>query len=267
MGPLVKIDIMDVSHTFDGGKRGKVIALDRVNLKVEDGEIIALLGPSGCGKSTLLYMVAGFYPVQSGKILLDGRPVSKPGPDRGIVFQEYVLFPWRTVEENVVYGLEVQGLGREEREKIASRFLEKVGLLSFKKKYPHELSGGMKQRVALARMLAYNPGILLMDEPFGALDAQTRELMQDELLSLWADLKKTILFVTHDMEEALYLSDRIVVFTARPGRVKEIVEVNFPRPRDRKTRLERDFAIHRDRLWSLLKGEIVKAKRMEDEGR
>ncbi len=260
---MSKIEIIDVGHTFDGGKRGQVVALERVNLKVEEGEFVALLGPSGCGKSTLLYMVAGFYPTLKGQILLSGRPVEKPGPDRGIVFQEYVLFPWRTVEENVAYGLEMQGRNKWEREREASRFLEKVGLLSFRKKYPHELSGGMKQRVALARMLAYNPDILLMDEPFGALDAQTRELMQDELLSLWQEFKKTILFVTHDIEEALYLSDRIVVFTARPGTVKDIIEVKFPRPRSRETRLERDFALLRDHLWSLLREEISKAKLME----
>jgi NitT/TauT family transport system ATP-binding protein len=258
-----KIEILDVSYTFDGGKRGKVHALQGVNLKIEEGELISLLGPSGCGKSTLLYMIASFYPAQEGHILLDGKPVTRPGPDRGIVFQEYVLFPWRTVEENVTYGLEMQGRGRQEREREASRFLEKVGLSGFKKKYPHELSGGMKQRVALARMLAYNPEILLMDEPFGALDAQTRELMQDELLGLWQELRKTVIFVTHDIEEALYLSDRIVVFTARPGMVKEVLKVNLPRPRDRQTRLEREFAVGRDYLWSLLKEEITKAKLME----
>src|SRR5213082_2291707 len=216
-----------VSHEYRPARRRPVLALDDVSLAVDEREFLALLGPSGCGKSTLLYLVGGFLPVEEGTIQVEGRPVDGPGPDRGIVFQHFALFPWKTVIQNVLYGLEKKGLSRDERLRVAHEFIELVGLAGFEGSYPSQLSGGMKQRAAIARTLAVDPRILLMDEPFGALDAQTRSLMQDELLRIWQRSRKTVIFVTHDVHEAVFLAERIAVMSARPGRVKEIVEVGF----------------------------------------
>jgi len=211
---------------------GDLVALDGIDLDVMRGELVCLLGPSGCGKSTLLNAVAVFAPPTSGEIVAAGKPVTEPGPDRGMVFQEYALFPWMTVRANVAFGLEMR---HEPKQQIATKvnaLLEKLRLTDFANRFPKDLSGGMRQRVAIARLLALDSPILLMDEPFGALDALTRRNLQDELLRIWTELRKTILFVTHGIDESIYLADRIVVMTYRPGRVKEIVPVTLQRPRD-----------------------------------
>lgn len=210
----------------------EVLALTDINLGIEEGEFICLLGPSGCGKSTLLRIIAGLLPETGGGITINGKRVVGPGPERAMVFQDYALFPWMTVEENVEFGLEARGIPVEERRSVSSNLLKVVGLSDFAKRYPHHLSGGMKQRVSIARALAVEPDLLLMDEPFGALDAQTRSVLQDELLRIWRQYRKTVIFVTHSIDEAIYLADRVVVMTARPGRIKEIVVIDQDRPRD-----------------------------------
>jgi NitT/TauT family transport system ATP-binding protein len=225
------IVIDNVSKVFDGDGR-RMVALQDISLEIPRGQFVCLLGPSGCGKSTLLNAIAGFAPPTSGRVLADGVPVAGPGPERGMVFQEYALFPWMTVEQNVGFGLEIKGMPRAQ---IAARVGELLKLLSledFAKRYPKDLSGGMRQRVAIARVLALDSPIMLMDEPFGALDALTRRNLQDELLRLWAELKKTVIFVTHSIEEAIYLADRIVVMTYRPGTIKRDILVDLPRLRD-----------------------------------
>jgi NitT/TauT family transport system ATP-binding protein len=225
------IVIDNVSKVFDGDGR-RMVALQDISLEIPRGQFVCLLGPSGCGKSTLLNAIAGFAPPTSGRVLADGVPIAGPGPERGMVFQEYALFPWMTVEQNVGFGLEIKGMPRAQ---IAARVGELLKLLSledFAKRYPKDLSGGMRQRVAIARVLALDSPIMLMDEPFGALDALTRRNLQDELLRLWAELKKTVIFVTHSIEEAIYLADRIVVMTYRPGTIKRDILVDLPRLRD-----------------------------------
>ncbi|HEX8883643.1 MAG TPA: ABC transporter ATP-binding protein [Noviherbaspirillum sp.] len=225
------IVIDNVSKVFETDGR-RMVALENIGLEIPRGQFVCLLGPSGCGKSTLLNAVAGFAPPTQGRIIADGVPVAGPGPERGMVFQEYALFPWMTVEQNVGFGLEIKGMPKAE---IATRVAELLKLLSledFGKRYPKDLSGGMRQRVAIARVLALDSPILLMDEPFGALDALTRRNLQDELLRIWAELKKTVIFVTHSIEEAIYLADRIVVMTYRPGTVKRDILVDLPRMRD-----------------------------------
>ena len=225
------IVIDHVSKVFEGDGR-RMVALQDISLEIPHGQFVCLLGPSGCGKSTLLNAIAGFAPPTSGRVLADGVPVAGPGPERGMVFQEYALFPWMTVEQNVGFGLEIKGMARAQ---IAARVGELLKLLSledFAKRYPKDLSGGMRQRVAIARVLALDSPIMLMDEPFGALDALTRRNLQDELLRLWAELKKTVIFVTHSIEEAIYLADRIVVMTYRPGTIKRDILVDLPRLRD-----------------------------------
>jgi NitT/TauT family transport system ATP-binding protein len=209
-----------------------IVALAGIALAVEAGEFVCLLGPSGCGKSTLLRIVAGLIPPTTGTVRLEGRPVTGPGPDRAVVFQDYALFPWMTVRDNVEFGLAARGVEPERRRRVALELLRAVGLAEFAGKYPHHLSGGMKQRVSIARALAVDPALLLMDEPFGALDAQTRYVMQQELLRIWRAYRKTVLFVTHSIDEALYLGDRVVIMTARPGRVKAELRVAQERPRD-----------------------------------
>ena len=254
--PQIAID--KVSHVYRPPRGRPVLALESVSLEVQPREFLALLGPSGCGKSTLLYLVGGFLPVDTGRILLDGRPVTAPGPDRGIVFQHFALFPWKTVRANVLYGLERMGLARAEREKRAQSFIDLVGLTGFEDSYPSQLSGGMKQRTAIARTLAFDPKILLMDEPFGALDAQTRHLMQTELLGIWERARKTVVFVTHDVQEAVYLADRVAVMSARPGRIKTIVETRFDKS-DPDLIKTKAFVEKVDEIWSLVRDEAIKA--------
>ena len=236
----------------------KLVALDDVNLQISDGEFVSIVGPSGCGKTTFLYIVDGLLRSTAGRIVLDGKVVTKPGPDRAVVFQDASLLPWRTVVKNVVYGLECQGVKAAEARERARHFIDMVGLHDFEHHYPYELSGGMQQRVNLARALVMDPKILLMDEPFAALDAQTREIMQEELLQICLRARKTVLFITHQIDEALYLSDRVLVFSARPGRVKRSISVDIERPR--KLDVKRSAAFHQleDQIWSLIEDEVKK---------
>ena len=228
---MAQIVIDKVEKVFRGKER-EVVALRDINLEIAKGEFVCLLGPSGCGKSTLLNAVAGFSLPSSGTISVDGQPIAQPGPDRGMVFQEYALFPWMTVAQNIAFGLEVQKRPKDEIAARIDRLLDTLKLKDFRDRFPKDLSGGMRQRVAIARVLAIDSPILLMDEPFGALDALTRRNLQDELLRIWAEVGKTILFVTHSIEESIYLSDRIVVMTYRPGTIKRDQHVTLPRPRD-----------------------------------
>jgi NitT/TauT family transport system ATP-binding protein len=228
-----RVEIAHVTRIFRKEPGHEVTALDDVSVTIEDKEFVCLVGPSGCGKTTLLRIVAGLETATSGMVTLNGEAITGPDLKRGMVFQEYSLFPWRTVIGNIAFGLEMQGIPKEERRTIARQYLGLVGLEQFETAYPNELSGGMRQRVAIARALANNPKVLLMDEPFGALDAQTRNKMQTELLEIWEKTKKTVIFVTHSVDEAVYLADRIVVLSARPGRIREVIEVGLPRPRDR----------------------------------
>jgi NitT/TauT family transport system ATP-binding protein len=253
-----QIIVEDVRHHYRPPTGREVLALERVSLEVHQHEFLALLGPSGCGKSTLLYLIGGFLPIETGKIVVDGKRVTGPGPDRGIVFQNFALFPWKTVRKNVLYGLERQRLPRQERELRAQTFIDLVGLAGFEDSYPSHLSGGMKQRVAIARTLAFDPRMLLMDEPFGALDAQTRSLMQSELLAIWQKTRKTVIFVTHDVHEAVYLADRVAVMTARPGRIKTIVDTQFDKA-DPQVHRTKAFVDKVDEIWSLVRDEAVKA--------
>ncbi|WP_435195627.1 ABC transporter ATP-binding protein [Natronomonas sp. EA1] len=225
-----RVSVDRVSKSFEDGA---VQALKDVDFAVENGEFVCIVGPSGCGKTTLFRIIAGLDDATSGEVLLSGDPVTEPTPELGIVFQEYHLFPWRTVRENIAFGLEQQGLGKAERAKRVDELIELVGLTGFGDTYPADLSGGMKQRVGIARALAVDPELLLMDEPFGAVDAQTRDMLHDELLDVWSKTGKTVLFVTHDVEEAVTLADRIVVMSRGPGSVREIVDVDLPRPRSR----------------------------------
>ena len=249
---MANLEVDSITKRYGSGENA-VLALDDISMTVENGEFVSILGPSGCGKSTLLRIIDGLLKPSEGEIRIDGRPVSGSGQDRGMVFQSFNLFPWRTVRENVAFGLEVTGMSKSERRKTADEFIEMVGLGDFKDSYPRELSGGMQQRVGLARALAIDPELLLMDEPFGALDAQTRELMQTELLKIWAKQQKTSIFVTHDIEEAIFLSDRVVVLTSRPGTIGEIVDIPFDRPRyDRDLKATSDFGELREEIWDFL---------------
>ena len=229
--PMIEID--HVSQRFQTSGRQSHLALSDINLSIEDGAFVSILGPSGCGKSTLLYIVGGFVKPTEGSAKVKGKLITGPGPDRGPVFQEFALFPWKTVLGNVVYGMLEQGIRKSEAEARGRMLLEMVGLKGYEKFFPKELSGGMKQRVAIARTLAYDPAVLLMDEPFGALDAHTRTRLQNDLLDIWDTQRKTVLFVTHSVEEAVYLSDKVIVMSRSPGSIKEIVEIDLPRPRKR----------------------------------
>jgi NitT/TauT family transport system ATP-binding protein len=244
-----------VSHVYRPARGRPVLALDNVSLAVRDREFVALLGPSGCGKSTLLYLVGGFLPVEQGAILVEDRPIAGPGPDRGIVFQHFALFPWKTVKANVLYGLERMPLARAEREQRAQAFIDMVGLTGFEDSYPSQLSGGMKQRAAIARTLAFDPQILLMDEPFGALDAQTRSLMQAELLNIWRRTPKTVIFVTHDVQEAVFLAERVAVMSARPGRIKALIDTKFDKNDEHLVKAKHD------EIWTLVRDEAIAAQR------
>jgi len=241
-----------------------ISALQDIHLDVRQGEFMVIVGPSGCGKSTLLDLLAGLSKPSSGRILLDGKPIEGPNLDRGIVFQQYALFPWKTALANVEFGLEAKGIGRRQRRKIAKEFLELVGLAGFENRYPHELSGGMRQRVAIARSLAYDPDVLLMDEPFAVLDAQTRETLQSELLRIWEATGKTVIFITHGIDEAVYLGQRVAVMTSRPGRIKRIVDIPFAsRSGEEDFRSDSAFVKLRHEVWDLLKDEVSKAQEQE----
>jgi len=244
--PRVRID--NIGKQYDGPQE-TIQALKGVSFDVTDGEFVCIVGPSGCGKTTLFRIIAGLEPATTGSVLLDGNPVAGPGPDLGLVFQEYHLFPWRTVAGNVGFGLEKRGVDEATRTQRVQKLIDLVGLDGFEDSYPRDLSGGMKQRVALARALAADPSLLLMDEPFGAVDAQTKKMLQNELLDIWAETGKTILFVTHDVEEAVKLADRVVVMDKEPGRVREVVDIEIERPRERS---DDAFASHYQRLLDLI---------------
>ncbi|MBX6322556.1 MAG: ABC transporter ATP-binding protein [Rhodospirillaceae bacterium] len=256
---MAKLRVEDVTLRFPlkGGR--SVTALDRISLEVAPNELSVIVGPSGCGKSSLLRLVAGLIQPTSGAIYLDGKRVTGPGKDRGMVFQSYTLFPWLTVQQNVEFGPRVSGIGPQERARIARRYIAEVGLEGFERAYPSQLSGGMMQRVALARALANDPEILLMDEPFGALDSQTRSLMQELLLGIWQHAQKTVLFITHDIDEAILLGDRVHVMTARPGRMKEMVPIDIPRPRSVETLTTPAFVALKRRIMGLIHEEAVRA--------
>jgi|SRR3954453_5279210 NitT/TauT family transport system ATP-binding protein len=266
-----KIQFNHVSKVFkirdsDQKKGGmkEFTAINNVHFSVKSGEFLSLVGPSGCGKSTLLDLLGGLTKPTSGQILIDGKPIEGPGLDRGIVFQQYALFPWETAKGNIDFGLEAKGVPKKEQAEIAHHFLSLVGLSGFEDRYPHELSGGMKQRVAIARSLAFDPDVLLMDEPFAALDAQTRETLQTELLRIWEKTKKTIVFITHGIDEAVYLGQRVAVMTSRPGTIKQII--NNPihsSSQEDDLRSTTEFAQTRHRIWDLLREEVSKSQAFE----
>jgi NitT/TauT family transport system ATP-binding protein len=250
--------------TSHKGSEDVFVALENITLEIKAGELFVIVGPSGCGKSTLLDLLGGLTRPTSGSILIGGAPVTGPALDRGLVFQQYALFPWRTAQKNVEFGLEAKGFPASERADCANRFLEMVGLAEFGDRYPHELSGGMKQRVAIARSLAYDPDVLLMDEPFAALDAQTRENLQGELLRIWEQSGKTIVFITHGIDEAVYLGQRVAIMTSRPGRIKEVLEIPLAsRSRDEDLRATPEFSRPRHEVWSLLRDEFRQAEILE----
>jgi NitT/TauT family transport system ATP-binding protein len=235
------------------GREMPVLEVERFSAR--EGEFITIIGPSGCGKSTFLHIMGGFIPAESGTIRVYGSPVNGPGPDRGMMFQEFALFPWKTVAGNVAWGLEVQGRPKTDIEPVVQKYLEIMNLTEFRNHYPAEISGGMKQRTALARVLAFDPKVLLMDEPFGALDAQTRETMQEEVTKIWERTRKTIVFVTHDIEEAVFLGDRVVVLSARPGRIREDIPIDLPRPRTLEIKKSMQCHEYRNRIWDLIRQE------------
>jgi len=247
----------NVNLTFRPPNRTPVRALGGFDIEVEEGEFLSIVGPSGCGKSTFLNVLLGLTRPDSGEVLIHGRPITGPGTDRAMVFQEFGLLPWRTVRHNIELGLELKRVPTDKRRAVAERLVGLVGLTGFESHYPHELSGGMKQRVGLARALATDPEVLLMDEPFAALDAQTRDLMQVELLRIWREARKTVLFVTHQIDEAIYLSDRVMVMSKRPGRAKKLFTIDLPRPRDYEMRVTPHFNDLKLEIWNTLKDEIV----------
>ncbi|HWR07883.1 ABC transporter ATP-binding protein [Sporomusa sp.] len=253
-----KLIIEGVSKTFTGKER-QVTALAEASFTVKPSEFVTILGPSGCGKSTILKIVAGLESPTSGRVLLNGREITEPGRDRGMVFQTYTLFPWLSVRENIEFGLDVAGKTKQERQEVSEHYIEKIGLRGFESFFPRDLSGGMKQRVAIARALANDPEVLLMDEPFGALDAQTRTVMQELLLDVWDESHKTILFVTHDVDEAVFIGDTIYVMTARPGRIKARIEVDLPNQRTFDLKLSEEFTQIKRQVMGLIREEAWKA--------
>jgi NitT/TauT family transport system ATP-binding protein len=243
-----KISVQGVRKTFQL-KNEEFVALEHVDLAIADNEFVTVVGPSGCGKSTLMNILAGLETPTSGHALVDGREVSSPGPERGVIFQQYALFPWLTVRKNVEFGLKVAGVPKPQRRERAEYFIRMVGLEQFADALPKMLSGGMKQRCAIARAYAVNPSILLMDEPFGALDALTRVKLQEQLLDTWNREKRTVMFITHDVDEAVFLSNRVIVMAARPGRIYDVIDVDLPYPRDEEVRLSPEFGELRNRVW------------------
>src|SRR5437870_2801081 len=267
MGPLqgTKLEARDISMVFT--RRGRPVeALRDVSIEVEAGQFVSMVGASGCGKTTLLRIADGLTAPTRGEVFVDGRQVTAPGPDRGFVFQQDALFPWRTVLDNVIFGLEVQGRKKSESRARADGLLRLVGLAGFEQHFPHELSGGMRQRANLARALTIDPDVLLMDEPFASLDAQTREIMQAELLRIWRSNKKTVLFVTHQIDEAVFLADRVVVMTSRPGQIKAVLSVDIPRPRDLSVKRTPRFLELVDEIWKMIEEEVKAALHVTDDG-
>ncbi len=262
----IKLSLRGLTVVFTRRRGGEVVAVDGLDLAVREKEFVCIVGPSGCGKSTLLRVVAGLTRPASGEVMLDGVRVADPGADRGMVFQSYTLFPWLTVQGNVEFGPRLRGMTPEECAQVARRYIELVGLTGFEHAYPKELSGGMQQRAAIARALANDPEILLMDEPFGALDAQTRSLMQELLLKVWEQTHKTVLFVTHDIEEAILLADRVYVMTARPGKIKREVKVSLPRPRTVEVFDSEEFIRLRREVYQSIREESLKVLAATEDG-
>ena len=256
----VKVHIENVVKKFNT-RKGEVVALNGANFDIHENEFVCVVGPSGCGKSTLLNIIGGLEEPTEGRVLVDGQEVTGPGPDRGIVFQQYALFPWLTVLENVKFGLKLQGKSDKEAEEIALKYIKLVELQDFVQSYPKELSGGMKQRVAIARAYAAEPQVLLMDEPFGALDAQTRTQLQTELLKTWETEQKTCFFITHDVDEAIILGQKVVIMSARPGRIKEIVDIDIPYPRDQETKMSPRFLELKNYIWSQVYQEYLEVRK------
>lgn len=252
----IKVKVKNVTRVFETS-RSKVVALNGVNLSMKENEFICVVGPSGCGKSTLLNILAGLDKQTSGEVMVDGKKIHGPSSDRGIIFQQYALFPWLTVQKNVEFGLRNKKLPNDEIEATADKYIKMVGLDDFRESYPKELSGGMKQRVAIARAYAMNPQLLLMDEPFGALDAQTRAQLQADLLKTWEEENKTCFFITHDVEEAVLLAQRVVIMSARPGRIKRIVDIDIPHPRTQETRLTKRFNELKNEIWAEVYNEYL----------
>ena len=255
---IVKIDHVEKIYQ---GRSGEVVALNGVDMEIRENEFVFVVGPSGCGKSTLLNIIAGLERPTSGRVCVKGKELVNPGSERGVIFQQYALFPWLTVKKNVKFGLKLRGVKEPELSVIADKYIRLVGLEEFGDSYPKELSGGMKQRVAIARAYAVNPEILLMDEPFGALDAQTRTQLQTELLETWEKEKKTCFFITHDVEEAIILAQRVVIMSARPGRVKEIVPVNIPYPRTQETKMTKEFLDLKVHVWGQVYREFLEVRK------
>ena len=259
-----QLSVEQVGRVFAAPRgRGKIEALQPIDLAVQRNDFITILGPSGCGKSTLLRIIAGLDTPTTGRVLLEGRPISGPGPDRGMVFQSYTLFPWLTVRENICFGLREKGMALPEQQERAAFFIDRVGLNGFEQHYPKQLSGGMQQRTALARALANDPQILLLDEPFGALDNQTRVLMQELLLGIWEADRKTVLFVTHDIDESIFMANRVIVFTARPGRIKTELAIDLPHPRHYTVKTTPRFAEYKGELTEAIRGEVLQTMARE----
>ena len=259
-GAPVKVHIDNVVKKFNG-RNGEMIALNGVTLDIHDNEFICVVGPSGCGKSTLLNIIAGLLEPTSGQVYCDGKLVEGTGTDRGVVFQQYALFPWLTVKKNVRFALEMRGIKGKEADQLAMKYLEKVDLVKFANHYPKELSGGMKQRAAIARAYAAEPQVLLMDEPFGALDAQTRTQLQSELLQTWERDMKTCFFITHHVDEAIILAQKVIVMSARPGRVKAVIDIDIPYPRDQETKMSPRFLELKNEIWSLVYQEYLEVRK------
>ena len=257
---LIKLKIDNVVKEYEG-RNGKTVALNGVNLDIKENEFICVVGPSGCGKSTLLNIIAGLHEPTSGAAYLDGKKIEGTGVERGVVFQQYALFPWRTVLKNVMFPLEMKKTPKAEAEKIALKYIKAVGLEGFENSYPKELSGGMKQRVAIARAYAADPEVLLLDEPFGALDAQTRVQLQTELLETWQKEKKTCFFITHDVDEAIILAQRVIIMSARPGRIKKIVEIDIPYPRTQATKTDPRFLELKTEVWNEVYQEYLEVRK------
>ena len=258
MSTSPKLEVKNLSKSYTGKDGEDSLVLSDISLQVPAGQFVCIVGASGCGKTTFVKIVDGLTSITSGQIEVDGKPIDGPGPERGFVFQNDSLFPWRTVRENVLFGLQMQGKPHASSVQSSQEMIELVGLAGYDDYYPHELSGGMRQRVNLARALAMDPDVLMMDEPFAALDAQTREIMQRELLKIWEARKKTVLFITHQIDEAIYLADRVLVFGANPGRVKDDIPIGFSRPRSLHLKRTPEFIEYTDRIWNLIEEEVVR---------
>jgi len=260
----IKISVQNVTKVFSG-KRGEVTALKDLTLDVKDGEFLVIVGASGCGKSTLLNLVAGFDSPSDGRVFLDGQPVVGITPECGMIFQQYALFPWKTVQDNIEFGLKMKRMAKTERRERAAKFIDMVGLKGFEKSYPHHLSGGMKQRVSIARSLANNPKVMLLDEPFAALDAMTRQVLQEQLVRIYEKHRKTIIFITHSIDEALLLSSRIMVMTARPGRIAQEIPNDLPHPRNAEVQLSTRYMELKRHIWGSVQAEVLKSMEVAGE--